>query len=136
MIDLTPTLLSAVGVAVPESMKGHNLMPLITSPQARREWDNTAYIQINSKAVARAIRTQEWCYCVADTTASGEKVPSSMSYQEYVLYNLYSDPAQLTNLIGREDYESVTRDLKAELQRRMVAAGEKMAQITSAKLYA
>ena len=136
MIDLTPTLLSAAGVTVPESMKGHNLMPLITSPQARREWDNTAYIQINSKAVARAIRTQEWCYCVADTTASGENVPSSMSYQEYVLYNLYSDPAQLTNLIGREDYESVTRDLKAELQRRMVAAGEKMAQITSAKLYA
>jgi arylsulfatase A-like enzyme len=136
MIDLTPTLLSAAGVTIPESMKGHNLMPLITSPQARQEWDNTAYIQINSKVIARAIRTQEWCYCVADTTVNGENVPSSMSYQEYVLYNLYSDPAQLTNLIGREDYKSVSRDLKAQLQRRMIAAGEKMAQITSEELYA
>jgi arylsulfatase A-like enzyme len=136
MIDLTPTLLSAVGVSVPESMKGRDLTPLLSSPQARRTWDNVAYIQVNSNEVARALRTSEWCYCVADSTANGEKVPSSDHYQEHLLYNLYSDPAQVINLAGRAEYKEISEKLSAELKRRMVLAGESAAKITPAKMYA
>jgi arylsulfatase A-like enzyme len=135
MIDLTPTLLSGVGVTVPESMKGRDLTPLLSSPQARRTWDNAAYIQINSDEVARALRTSEWCYCVADSTAKGEKTPSSDHYQEHLLYNLYSDPAQVTNLAGRAEYREVSEQLGVELKRRMVLAGEAPAKITPARMY-
>jgi arylsulfatase A-like enzyme len=136
MIDLTPTLLSAVGVPVPASMKGRDLTSLATSPEARRAWDNTVYIQISSTEVARALRTKEWCYCVADTSSNGEKVPSSDHYEEHMLYNLYSDPAELVNVVGRIEYKEVSDQLRAELKRRMVLAGESEAEIKPAKVYA
>jgi len=135
MIDLTPTLLNAVDVKIPESMKGRDLSPLLSNPEARRNWDNTAYIQVNSSAIARALRTEEWCYCVADTSGNGEKQPSSDHYQEYVMYNLYSDPAQLVNLAGRVEYKAIAEKLRNELKRRMVIAGETVAEITPATLY-
>jgi hypothetical protein len=38
MIDLTPTLLEAAGVPVPESMKGHSFLPPIRDVEARQAW--------------------------------------------------------------------------------------------------
>ncbi|MHB1021697.1 MAG: sulfatase-like hydrolase/transferase [Acidobacteriaceae bacterium] len=135
MIDLTPTLLAAVGAPVPESMKGKNLMPLITSPEARQEWDNVAYIQISESMLGRAIRTKEWCYCVADRTKTGREQPSSMHYEEYQMYNLFDDPAQLVNLAGRQEFKEQAAMLRQELKKRMVAAGEQEPEITPARLY-
>jgi arylsulfatase A-like enzyme len=134
MIDLTPTILSAAKVAIPASMKGRDLAPLLTNPEARRAWDNTAYIQINSTEVARALRTEQWCYCVADLNASGETVPASDHYQEHLMYNLYADPAQHVNLAGRKEYTDVAEKLRAELKRRMVIAGENAAEIKPARV--
>lgn len=135
MIDLTPTLLSAAGVPVPESMKGTNLMPLITSPEARRGWDNTTYIQISDSMLGRAIRTKDWCYCVVDRTKTGREQPASTHYEEYQMYNLADDPAQSVNLAGRREFMAQAAMLREELQRRMMAAGEELAEITPAKLY-
>lgn len=135
MIDLTPTLLAAAGAPIPESMKGKNLLPLITSPEERQEWDNVAYIQISESMLGRAIRTKEWCYCVADRTKTGREQPTSMHYEEYQLYNLFDDPAQLVNLAGRHDFKEQAAMLRQELKKRMVAAGEQEPEITPARLY-
>ena len=135
LIDLTPTLLAAAGVSVPASMKGKNLMPLATDPKARRSWDNTAFIQISESMLGRAIRTRDWCYCVADRTRTGREQPSSMHYEEYQMYNLADDPAQQVNQAGRHEFLEQAALLRDELKKRMVAAGEQAPEITPATLY-
>ncbi|MEO6965759.1 MAG: sulfatase-like hydrolase/transferase [Acidobacteriaceae bacterium] len=134
-IDLTPTLLDALGVAVPSSMKGRSLMPLVHDPLARMRWDNKALIQISNSMVGRAIRTKEWTYCVADPDLDGGKVPFSTRYQEYVMYNNYSDPAQLVNLAARKPFKAVAAQLREELTGMIVASGEPRPTITPSKLY-
>ena len=135
MIDLTPTLLAAAGVPIPTSMKGKNLLPLLTSREAQENWDNTAYIQISGSMVGRAIRTRRWCYCVADRSKKGSETPSSMHYEEYQMYNLADDPFQQVNLAGRQEYRDEAAKLRALLLKRMAEAGEEVAEITPARLY-
>lgn len=135
MIDLTPTLLAAAGAPIPASMKGKNVLPLLTSREAQEAWDNTAYIQISESMVGRAIRTKEWCYCVADRSKKGTEVPSSTHYDEYQMYNLADDPYQQVNLAGRQEYREKAAELRALLLKRMVEAGEAPAEITPALLY-
>jgi arylsulfatase A-like enzyme len=135
MIDLTPTLLAAAGVAVPDSMKGHNVMPLLTSREAQDAWDNTAYVQISESMVGRSIRTRQWCYCVADRSKRGTETPSSTQYEEYQMYNLADDPFQQVNLAGRQEYREEAAKLRQLLLKRMSEAGEEPAEITPAHLY-
>ncbi len=135
MIDLTPTLLAAAGAPIPKSMKGRNLMPLLTSREAQENWDNTAYIQISESMVGRAIRTRQWCYCVADRSMKGTEAPSSMHYDEYQMYNLADDPYQQVNLAARLEYREEAARLRELLLKRMGEAGEEIAEISPAHLY-
>lgn len=135
MIDLTPTLLSAAGVPVPESMKGRNLLPLITSMDARDGWDNVAYVQISGSMIGRALRTREWCYCVVDRSKNGNQAPASTQYEEYQMYNLCDDPTQQVNLAGRREFVKDAAKLRSLMKQRMREAGEEEAEIVPAKLY-
>lgn len=135
MIDLTPTLLAAAGAPVPASMKGRNLMPLLSSREARDAWDDIAYIQISESMVGRAVRTRQWCYCVADRSKRGTEVPSSTQYEEYQMYNLADDPYQQVNLAGRQEYREQARKLREILLKKMTEAGEDAAEIAPAHLY-
>lgn len=134
-IDMTPTLLDSVGLAVPDSMKGKSLLPLIASPEARKRWPNRTLIQISESMVARAIRTQEWTYCVVDPTLNGGKSPSSMQYEEYQMYNNYADPAQLVNLAGRQTFRQDAERLREQLLQMIVESGEPRPTIAQARLY-
>ncbi len=134
-IDLTPTLLDAAGVSVPASMKGRSLMPLVRDPEARLNWDNRALIQISESMVGRAIRTPEWTYCVADPSLQGSSNPASTHYQEYVMYNNFSDPAQLINLAGRMPFQGAANQLREQLIEMIVASGEPAPTIAPARLY-
>ena len=135
-IDLTPTLLDAVGVSVPTSMKGKSLMPLVRdAPEARKQWNNTELIQISQSMVGRAIRTKEWTYCVAAPNLNGGKMESSMAYQEYLMYNDFGDPAQLVNLAGRQPFRKTAAQLCDQLLQMIVESGEPEPTITPAQLY-
>ena len=146
MIDVTPTLLNAAGVKVPSSMMGRSLLPLINDPAARKEWRQEAFIQFSQSMVARALRTDEWTYCVADPTLSGDH-PYSKNYVEYQMYNLASDPHQLLNLAGRRDVprlvhylgERIDADVADHLRERLLAhmaeADEPPAEIQQGRLY-
>jgi arylsulfatase A-like enzyme len=134
-INMTPTLLDSVGVEVPRSMKGKSLLPLIHDPQARRNWNNRALIQISESMVGRALRTKEWTYCVADPGLGGKQASSSMHYQEYQMYNNYSDPAQLVNLAARQPFRKDAAKLRQQLLEMIVESGEPEPTITPAKLY-
>lgn len=134
-IDLAPTLLDAAGAAVPASMKGKSLMPLLRDPETREQWDETQLIQISQSMVGRALRTREWTYCVADPSLDGGRVERSDHYEEYQMYNNYGDPAQLVNLAGRQPYRSQAAQLREQLIKRIVASGEPTPAVTPAKLY-
>ncbi|MEO6923975.1 MAG: sulfatase-like hydrolase/transferase [Bryocella sp.] len=136
MIDLTPTLLAAVEAPIPPSMKGRNALPLLHSELDREGWEDVAYIQISESMVGRAIRTREWCYCVVDRSKIGTDVPSSNRYEEYQMYNLFDDPNQQVNLVGRKEYRDKSAMLRDLLLKKMVEAGEAVAEIVPAHLYA
>ena len=134
LIDLAPTLLEAAGVTVPTSWKGRSVLPLLNEPAARQSWPNQQLIQISESMTGRAIRTPDWTYCVADTSGD-TKEPAAGTYTEYQMYNQRSDPNELVNLAGRKEYRVKASELRAQLAKLMVSAGEPEPEIVEAKLY-
>jgi arylsulfatase A-like enzyme len=122
LVDLPPTLLDAAGIPVPEVMMGRSILPLV-----RREpvdWPEEVFIQISESQVGRAVRTQRWKYCVDAPGKDGNRDPGSDHYVEQYLYDLHSDPHELTNLIGLESHQEVAEILRQRLIRRMIEVGE------------
>lgn len=134
IIDLTPTLLEAAGLSIPQSMKGLSLLPLVHDMEARQAWPNQQLIQISESMTARSIRTKDWTYCVADPTGVTD-TPSSKNYHEYQLYDQRNDPHELVNLAGRIEYRQTADKLRDELKKLIVASGEPEPEIVPAKLY-
>ncbi len=134
LIDIAPTLLQAAGIAVPAGWKGRSLLPLIQSPEERQNWPNQQLIQISESMTGRAIRTRDWTYCVADTSGATSE-PAAAIYHEYQFYDQRSDPNELVNLAGRQEYRAQASALREQLKKLMVAAGEPEPEIVAAKLY-
>ncbi|NNM84348.1 MAG: sulfatase-like hydrolase/transferase [Phycisphaerales bacterium] len=134
LIDVAPSLLDAAGAAIPASMMGHSLLPLMNDAEARAKWPNEIFVQVSEAETARALRTPEWTYVALAPGVSG--VPVSLRYQDYQLYNNRADPAQIINLCGRDDpphlvhyvgdrsIRQITDHLRERLIQRMVEAGE------------
>lgn len=147
MVDVMPTLLEAMGIAIPASVDGHSAYSLVSRKQAREAWRNEALIQISQSMVARALRTYKWTYCVADRHGNGATQSSSNHYSEYQMYNLLADPHQLLNLAGRHDNLHLVHYhgdqplpegadyLRKRLIARMVEAGEAAPHIERDTLY-
>jgi arylsulfatase A-like enzyme len=133
LIDVAPTLLEAVGVPVPPTWKGHSILPLLNDPAARENWPNQQLIQISESMTGRAIHTPDWTYCVADPT--GGKESAAKAYTEYQMYDQRADPAELVNLAGRQEYRTKATELRAQLIKLIVAAGEPEPEIRPARLY-
>lgn len=134
IIDIAPTLMEAAGLTAPASWKGRSIMPLLHDPEARATWPNQHLIQISEAMTGRAIRTQDWTYCVADISGS-TKQPAAKSYMEYQMYDQRADPNELVNLAGRKEYRAKADELQAQLKKLLVAAGEPEPEIVQAKLY-
>ncbi|HEV2276116.1 MAG TPA: sulfatase-like hydrolase/transferase [Acidobacteriaceae bacterium] len=134
-LHITPTLLEAAGVAAPPSIKGRSLLPLLSGRQARQEWPNQELIQISEAMVGRAIRTEDWLYCVADPEADVRTTKGSAKYQEYLFYDERGDPSELVNLAARKEYRKQAEALRAELKKLIVASGETEPEILPARLY-
>jgi arylsulfatase A-like enzyme len=143
-IDITPTLLSAAGLAVPASMQGRSFLPLLD--RKAKDWPNEVYVQMSEAGTGRALRTPEWTYAVMAPGSSRTPSAGSDHYQEEYLYNLRADPHQLLNLAGRRDApglvhgfsvppQQAATELRERLLVRMVEAGEPKAEITEREFY-
>lgn len=133
LIDVPPTILAAAGVPTPASMRGRPLQTLLEDPDA--EWRSEVLIQISESQVGRAVRTARWKYSVSvpsDGPWSGSKHPAADAYTEECLYDLASDPHELSNLIRDGAYADVRAELRQRLLRRMAAASEKVPRIDPA----
>lgn len=122
LIDLPPTLLEAAGVPVPSSMQGRSFLPWTRG--GVDDWPEEVFVQISEAQVGRAVRTGRWKYAVHAPDKSGTKEPGSDRYLEAFLYDLRTDPYELTNVIGLESHQEVASIMRERLLRRMVAAGE------------
>ncbi len=129
LIDLPPTLLDAAGIEVPERMQGRSILPLVNRDTAG--WPDDIFVQISESCVGRAIRTKRYKYAVVADGVAGHE-PSAESYVETSLYDLQADPHELTNLVGLESFDEVTRELRQRLLRRMKEAGEPQPEIIPA----
>jgi arylsulfatase A-like enzyme len=82
----------------------------------------------------RAIRTQDWTYCVADISGATQQ-PAAATYHEYQMYDQRADPNELVNLAGRQEYRAKADELRDQLTKLFAAAGEPVPEIVPAKLY-
>lgn len=136
LLDLAPTLLDGVGIQPAAGMRGKPLKPLALDPKVRMAWDSTVYFQISQSICGRGIRTRDWCYCAFDPTVKNGEAEFGNQYQDFALYSVAGDPAELVNLVGRSEYKDVAAQLRAELERRIVAAGEPETTIIPVHYYA
>jgi arylsulfatase A-like enzyme len=133
LVDLPTTILAAAGLPAPEAMHGRDATVLVRGEN--RQWANEVFVQISESEVGRAIRTERWKYSVYAPEKGGWQESSSDRYVERYLYDLWADPHESVNLIGRKDYDPVRADLKARLVRQMVAAGESEPEIVDGRYY-
>ena len=123
LIDVPPTLLDAAGIEVPETMQGRSVLPLLRGES--EGWPEEVFVQISEAQVGRAVRTHRWKYGVDAPDKNGGRDASSDRYVEQYLYDLASDPHELSNLVGLESHQEVAQVMRERLIRRMVDAGEK-----------
>lgn len=126
LVDLPATLLDAGDIEVPEHFMGRSIKQLVADRQM--EWPDDVYVQISESHTGRAVRTQRYKYSVKCPTIDENGKPLDAPYaDEYVddcLYDLQSDPWELTNLIGMEPFKDVVANMRARLVARMRACGE------------
>lgn len=127
--DLMPTLLELAGVAVPSDVDGRSLAPLLRGSQPS-SWRTDFIAQYASNALGtedfgdiltdvidvpkyRALRTTRYLY------VEWYDYEDPRQNHEYELYDLQTDPYQLTNLLatrqGRQQHRDLTNSLAARL---------------------
>jgi N-acetylglucosamine-6-sulfatase len=111
-IDVAPTLLELAGVSPPVTVQGRSLAPLLKGLGS--DWRRSFLIEYYSDKVFpriqkmgyKAVRTERWKY---------------IHYLELdgmdELYDLKSDPYEMTNIINRRDAAKTLEDMKRELER-------------------
>jgi arylsulfatase A-like enzyme len=122
-VSLPATLLEAAGGQAAPGMQP-SLM----------HFRDEVYIQMREEALGRAIRTEQWKYCVFDPDAKPDQ-PWSDRYVERHLYDLKNDPNEIVNLAGRNDTKEIAAKLRERLIARIVENGEPKPVITPAKWY-
>jgi arylsulfatase A-like enzyme len=108
-LDLAPTLLDLAAAPVPAHFQGRSLMQLIENPAAawRGDWLYEYYEFPGNEEVrpCRGVRTERYKYIHYFTAP-----------EEFELYDLGTDPAELHNLHGDPAHAGLARTLAARLE--------------------
>ncbi len=125
-IDFAPTLLDLAGVEVPADWQGHSLRPLLAGHRPA-DWRHSIYYRYYPSEYGLAphygVRTEhhklihyEGAVRLDDGTPAGKPQPSR-PVDEWELFDLQTDPAEMTNLYGRPGTAAITAGLRDELDR-------------------
>jgi arylsulfatase A-like enzyme len=108
-LDLAPTLLDLAQVLVPRHFQGKSLMTLVADPRApwRTDWlyeyyEYPGYEQVRP---CHGVRTERYKYIHYFTAP-----------EEFELYDLEADPAEMRNLHGDSRHDGLVRQLAARLE--------------------
>ena len=126
LMNLPPTIMTAGGLEIPDSMRENPLQGLVSGTAA--DWLEEVFLQISESQCGRAIRTKKWKYSVRAPEKKGSD-PDSDVYVEDFLYDLESDPHERNNLVADPFYNNVRAHLEARLKARMIQAGEQEPEI-------
>ena len=110
-IDYAPTFLELAGVEVPDDMHGESLVPLFRGEQPK-DWRRSLYYHFYEYPAEHMVKRH---YGVR--TDRYKLIHFYNDIDEWELYDLQQDPQELNNIYGKEGYDDVTKELRAELLR-------------------
>jgi choline-sulfatase len=113
-IDIVPTILDYVGVAIPEKVQGKSLVPLLRGAKGHRERVFVEYAE-NEEAM---VRTDRWKLIYGtgkrerkDGYQTGKPLPG----RTIQLFDLDKDPEEMTNLARRPEQAKRVAELTEQL---------------------
>ena len=109
-VDFAPTFLDVAGVAVPASMQGRSLVPLLRG-ETPGDWRTAVYYRYYHDPGHHDTRAH---YGVRTAT---HKLVYYWKKNQWELFDLRSDPTELRNLYGQSAQEAITAELVATLAR-------------------
>jgi N-acetylglucosamine-6-sulfatase len=115
-LDLAPTILDLAGISVPPAMQGRSLGRLLRGESTGLrdtflyEYDSESFFPVIPEI--RAVRTQSRKYVTYPGTPSDDE-----------LYDLVSDPREMTNLAGRPEWAPARAELRQQLDRLLAETG-------------
>src|SRR5262249_41415190 len=114
-IDLVPTVLEFCGVAVPGTVQGKSLVPLLRGATDRHRDRVVVEYAENEEAM---IRTGRWKFIYGtgkrarqDGYATGKPLPG----RTVRLFDMERDPEEMTNLAGRPEHARAVARFTADL---------------------
>jgi len=109
-VDFAPTFLEAAGAPVPADMQGRSLVPVLRG-RAPADWRTSMYYRYYHDPGDHNTRAH---YGVRTRT---HKLVYYWKKDQWEMFDLVHDPAELHNLYGQPGQEERTRQLKDELAR-------------------
>jgi arylsulfatase A-like enzyme len=104
-VDLAPTMLDAAGTQFPAAVDGSSLLPLVTGPGAAWREDLLCETHGHFEThIGRSIITQRFKY-------------SAHRDDKHELYDLETDPYEMTNLIDSPAHAATLQDMRDRLAR-------------------
>jgi arylsulfatase A-like enzyme len=116
-VDFAPTFLEAARVPVPADMQGRSLVPVLRG-RTPADWRTSMYYRYYHDPGDHNTRTH---YGVRTGT---HKLIHFWKNDQWELFDLGNDPAELHNLYGEPGQDELTKRLKAELVRLRQAVGD------------
>jgi len=111
-LDFASTLLEAAGVPVPAEIQGRSLLPLFRGATPP-DWRKTFYYEYYEYPAPHHVMPHEGV--VTDRYKFVHFIVPGREY--YELFDLQTDPHELTSVYGKSDYKTVQKDLADELAR-------------------
>lgn len=130
LVDVMPSLLDTAGIAIPETVQGYSLLPVLKGVSTHLPPES--YIQFGDDFLppGRALRTSRWKYVVSSNTPDQYEA-CAQEYNETELYDLRADSYELTNLIDSPAHTNIRSTLRKRMLLRMSETNEPPAIINS-----
>lgn len=109
-IDYAPTFLDLAGVPVPADIQGKSILPLVEDGKSA-EWRDALYYHYYEYPGEHAVKRH---YGVR--TDRYKLIHFYNDIDEWELYDLKNDPAEMNNLYGQAEYKELVAGLKAKLK--------------------
>jgi arylsulfatase A-like enzyme len=110
-LDFAPTILQAAGLPVPAAIQGKSLVPILKG-ETPADWRKSFYYQYYEYPGPHSVARH---YGVVTDRYKLVHFYDPSDYWE--LFDLKSDPQELTSVYGKAEYAAVTAELTAELKR-------------------
>ena len=114
-IDYAPTILELAGAPIPEEMQGESFVPLLKGKNPK-EWRTSLYYQYFEYPAEHAVRRH---YGVRTQRYKLIRFYGH-DINNWELYDLDKDPAEMNNIYDKPEYGKVQLELHAELKRLMI----------------